>query len=95
MPDGLARVTEAQKSLDRETAHAAKLRADIATAEARAALQVLIAHADALGDKLLETVKAIAVAAQRANAGGRPPWGPGPELRKTLRRISLERREFE
>jgi chromosome segregation ATPase len=93
MPDAAARVAEAKRSFDHQNALAARLRGEIGLAEALAAREVLVAHAEALGDKLLETVKAIAAAGQRAGVGGRPPWGPAAELRNTLRKISLARGE--
>lgn len=58
----------------------------VATAEEEA----LLAHAVVLDGLMLETVQRL----ERLRAGGNPKWGPSPELRLALRRLSSMRGEL-
>jgi len=95
LQEAAGKVTEARAAYSAASARAQGLRLELVRTEALAARDALIAHADSLAEKLLETITALDAASQQAGGrGGRPAWGAPAALFKTLRGIAAARGEL-
>jgi hypothetical protein len=94
LQEAAARVQEAEAQRSAAAARAANLRAQITHVEAQAAREALVRHADALSEKMLETLVALEDACRQTGHTGRPVWGPPPALYQRLRGLAAQRGEL-